>query len=212
MKLAICIPYRDHQSGRAAAAIMAAVTQGVCWLHGGKVSLEIGFFTQYRSHVHIARLELTKDAVAWGADVVVWFDDDAVPPHDLFQRLWPHLSTYDIVVPFFTTRDDPPESVAWVARWGEPKDGVFPLEKVRKVLASDPPQEIHLTGLHTVIMRGTVLRDVLAVSQGNPFQYTQRVGEDGCFFFMAANAKKRVFCDTTVQVGHIGEKIYGEVK
>lgn len=210
MKLAILLPYRDHQSARAAAAVLGAVVSGVAWFHRHGVPVDVGIFTHYRSHVHIARLELAKQAIEWKADVVVWFDDDAVPPPDLFERLWPHLSTYDIVIPFFTTRDEPPVSVTWEARWGEPRDRVIPLEKVRRIEAADPPQVVHTSGLHTAIMRGEVLSAVMEVSSGNPFQYTPRVGEDGCFFFMAANAKKTVFCDTTVKVGHVGEKVYGE--
>lgn len=213
MKLVICMPYRDNSSSRAQFAIMAAIVQGQGWLMQ-QVPLQIALLSHYRSHVHIARHQLGQEALSHNPDAVLWFDDDALPPMDLIPRLWGHLTDYDITVPFFTTRDDPPQSVTYLLARGEPDEvgGIGKLKKTTRIEAIDPPQQIGITGLHVALMRGTALKATYDASGGNPFRMTNSTSEDTCFFQVAYLAGLKVFCDTTVRVGHVGEKVYGEVK
>ena len=207
MKLAICIPYRDHQSGRAAAAIMASVIQAQRWLSKvPNMNLEIELITKYRAHVHVARHDIAQRALAAKADVLLWFDDDAVPPINLIPCLWNHLMQYDIVVPFFVSRAG--GSVTYLLE-REVIDGKGAVKKLRLVTETDPPQVIGMSGFHTVLMKATALQACYDASGGNPFRMTQELSEDHCFFQIAFLAGLKAYCDTTVRVGHLAECIYG---
>jgi hypothetical protein len=94
MKLALCIPcYGDTKSKfTQSLATMIAHTLSVDLrdAEGEKITVQIETFMVSSSMLTESRHRLVAEALAWGADYMMWLDADHVFPHDTFCRLWAH--------------------------------------------------------------------------------------------------------------------------
>lgn len=215
MKLAICVPCRDHVSAQAFAAITKSV---ICaqtyWKKQYGDRAQFVFISSFRTHIHIARWGMMQRVMEANPDYLLWLDDDAIPTPDIVEDM--HRHDKDMVVPLFCTRTIPARNVAGcIVVENRMRDGEMTPHLVRAPL---PPLgkdlvRIGVTGFHCVFMKRKVVDAVLQATGGaSPFIFQRgerkTLGEDVSFFQLAFMAGCELWLDPTVEVGHVGEYIY----
>ena len=68
--------------------------------------------------------------------------------------------------------------------------------------------EIKACGMAFCLIKTSALRDIKNKSDGELFKYIDTFGEDLSFCIRALKAGYKIYCDTTIPIGHVGEKIY----
>jgi GT2 family glycosyltransferase len=131
-------------------------------------------------------------------DYILWVDDDMVvmPNSMVLTRLLAHDK--DIVAPLFFTRKQPymPLLFDKVVR----ADGCHTVYDHR-VDYKKGLEEVDAVGFGMVLTKVEVFKKI-----GNPyFVFTSTFGEDVYFCAKAKSCGYKVYCDTTIDVGHIGD-------
>jgi len=163
-------------------------------IKGLETYLQIG----KRMHTTNARNLAVETAIKGNADYILWIDDDMwIPPNThILEKLLDHDK--DIVAPLFFVRRPP----------------YMPLLFKRKVMADGMYTTFnnimdYEPGLHQVdgIGFGVVLTKVDVFRRLEPpyFVMSDTFGEDLFFCNKAINANFKIYCDTTIKVGHIGD-------
>lgn len=201
-------------------AITMALVQGaVYWQKKFGDAAVFALLPKFRAHVHLARFEILASAVKdVNADYLLWFDDDAVPPADILERLMAHDK--DMAVPLFTTRHVP-------AKW--PQSHIVDIKGTdgsRRIITSNLPEipkeltKIGVAGFHTILMKRKVVNAVLKATEGkSPFtsmhtgtvnvDEIRSMGEDVMFCYYANMAGQELWLDPTLESGHVGAYVYG---
>lgn len=216
--LSILIPCRGSMSATSSITIMGAclMAQMEFYRRHGLGAL-VSFWALPRAHVHIARWHLLRAALDGRATEILWFDDDAVPPPDIYSKLARHGK--DMVVPWFTTRTDPPVCTSKSGALVKCEVDGKPALKVvvhPELDAPGPDGLVRLitSGLHCCLMTGESANAVVEFNGGNsPFTMVSEgkqatMGEDSMFFQLAAHAGLELWLDPSVKVGHVGENVY----
>ncbi len=147
-----------------------------------------------------SRNKLVIDSLKNNSEYILWLDSDMVFPSDVFLKLSKHNK--DIVAATYSTRVNPPQSVAFVDE--------FDLSKRLN----------HTTGLHSVyavgmgcmLVKTSVFKKIkqpwFNISWDNDTE--SFMGEDIYFCNLAYNSGYEIFvdCDLSKEVGHHGSKIY----
>lgn len=160
--------------------------------------------TENRSLVYVARVNLLVTAMDNKCEYIFWVDSDMVfPPETLkvlmadvdkgidmvtavnFQRAFP---TKPLLV-----RDVSDKGVDYMIDY--PRDRLF---------------EIGGCGLGCCVTRTSSILEIADTLQYNPFSPTPKLGEDYAFCSRMKQFNKRIFCDSKISTGHIGEIIYCE--
>lgn len=156
-----------------------------------------------RMHVHVARDEMAKAALAMNADFLFMLDDDMVCPDNLFELLYDDKR--DIVAPLAFTRNFPHKPVMYscIEGW----DPVIQREHFTNYAVMNYPKD-KLVQCDAVGF-GAVLIDMRVIRGMEPpyFMNFVKTGEDIAFCY---EAKKRGFytwMDTRVKLGHLGHPI-----
>jgi hypothetical protein len=154
-----------------------------------------------RAHITWSRQEMSERCVEVGAEWVLWLDDDAVPPMDLAARLYAHQK--DMVVPIFFKRAPPYDhTLANVIH-----DGVgVRMEAVDPF----PPRlfRVDVAGMHAVLVRGDVMARMFSGGEWI-FHAGKKLGEDYAFFQVAKALGFELWCDSTIEVGHVETRVIG---
>mgnify|MGYP000900434434 CR=1 FL=1 len=156
-----------------------------------------------RMHVVDGRAKLTEDAINEGADYVMWFDDDMLPPVDTVERLMKRLDedpALDYVGALAYKKNAPYGPCAFVAPADRDSNNW-----VRRL--PERVQPVGITGFACLLCRVPSLKKVWDATEGHPFVYTKHCGEDAYFFNRAADIGQRVAVDTSVVVGHVGTHV-----
>lgn len=205
MKLAICIPCRGSVSGTAFPALASEIADVTYFWNTEYGEGSTRLFSIARSHIALARARLLSCAADWGADWILWIDDDAIPEIGTFRKLYAHKK--DMIVPWFCAREPKGQSVCWNLKKTEG-------DKIEKTGPIEKPTEltrIGMSGFHYVLMKKEAARVVYAVSRGVPFNYTiengKPFGEDYWFFQYAFCAGIELWLDPTIHVWHLGETV-----
>lgn len=94
MKVALCIPCYGDPKAKFMQSILSMVTHTLqADLRDGegeRINLQMETFIVTSSMLVENRHRLVGEALAWGADYMLWMDADHVFPHDAFCRLWAH--------------------------------------------------------------------------------------------------------------------------
>lgn len=149
------------------------------------------------------------------ADYVMFSDDDIVLEKDTLERLLSHKK--DIVAGLCTKRVDPPEPV--FRQWHDEIQnyGVILKWQEGKLV------EVDATGTGLLLISKKVIEDVAQAyhpqeyaEHGNGFWFeflrgphSQEWGEDVSFMWKARRLGYRIYVDTSVTPGHVGEYPYG---
>ena len=197
MKVLIAIPCMDQ--------IAAPFAQSLATLDKGTdqsyISMIIG------SLIYESRNNFAKQAIKLQADAVLWLDSDMIIPPDAMTKLSAHLeSGKDFVTGLYFRRRSPFTPVLFkrlllTKEQGEhenyndyPKDSVF---------------EVEGCGFGCVMTRTSMLEDVM-LNYGTAFEPMNNLGEDLAFSARARELGYRIYCDSTIKCGHIGQIVVDE--
>jgi hypothetical protein len=156
-----------------------------------------------RMHVHVARDEMAKTAVAMNADYLFMIDDDMVAPDDLFERLW--TDDKDIVAPLAFTRNFPHKPVMYscIEGW----DPVIQQEHFTNHAVMRYPKDklvqCDAVGFGAVLIKTSVLRGLEQPWFMNP----NKTGEDINFCYQAKKKGFYTWMDTRIKLGHLSHPI-----
>jgi GT2 family glycosyltransferase len=155
-----------------------------------------------------ARNVCVEDALNWGADYVLFLDDDVLPPDDGLVRLV--MDALPVVgglyfqkvppyTPFVIRRKnrDKPWNLTDKLEWD--KDFAFNYPR-------DQIVEVDATGLGFMLIR----REVFETVKPPWFEMTQNYGEDFSFCWKARQAGFKVYVDTRVKCLHMTDLFIGE--
>lgn len=192
MKVAICIPSRGHPKPAFLASLRA--------LDRGELDTRI--FTRTGKLIE-NRNALTADALAWGADALLWLDDDHTFPPETLRRLVGHNA--DIVGCNTAKKTDPSSPTAMRLD----ANNIFHLVWTPPAIVdTDTPQSIDGLALGVCLIRRDVHEaigepwfSILTGAEG------RRTTEDYHFCLSARHRGFGVFVDHWLswRVGHIGE-------
>lgn len=160
---------------------------------------------QIGSLVYTSRNNLARQALASGAQYILWLDSDMVFPPDLLQRLMRHMDdpSVDFVTAVYYRRSMPYTPVLYNKM--EMVDDVCEFEETLDL--PDHPFEVAGCGFGGVLMRMNVAIDVAAKNDGRMFDPLIGAGEDLSFCWRARKCGHKILCDPSIQMGHVGHTI-----
>lgn len=170
--------------------------QGECF-----VSFIIG------SLIYDARNNFAKQALSTNADYVLFLDSDMVFPIDVMKRLHKHMEDgKDIVTGLYFRRRPPFTPVLFkelAIKDGEAIHEDYPDYPKNSVF------EVAGCGFGCVMLKREVL-EAVALETGNWFEPTNGLGEDLAFCVRAKEAGYKIWCDSEIKCGHVGQLIVTE--
>lgn len=150
------------------------------------------------SLVYDSRNLLADMAVKRGYDRVLWLDSDMTFDKDLLQRLHARLDEgYDMVCCVYPTRKPPIKPCIY--SFVEPG---IPSEQIEDY-PKDSVFEVAGCGFGAVMMNVSVIKKVIDNFR-RPFSPILGLGEDLSFCYRVTKLGMKIYCDSTIQVGHVG--------
>lgn len=160
------------------------------------------------SLIYDSRNKLAAQAIEMEADYVLWLDSDMVFNPDLMERLYEDLKTgKDFVTGLYFRRTKPftpvlfsslepnaEGNVDWVGYEDYPKDSLF---------------EIAGCGFGAVMHSTDILFDMIAEKK-NWFAPINNCGEDVAFCLRAHDIGYKLWCDSSIRLGHVAHSIVSE--
>lgn len=172
-----------------------------------KVEGEVEFSLTESSLIYDARNILAQKAVDQGFDRVFWLDSDMTFEPDVFMRLSKRLDEgLDFISGLYVKRRAPIHPVIYKAI-GKKEDGLPFCDWY-----TDYPEgvfEIAGCGFGCVMMSTKVIKEV-AEKYGLPFSPILGFGEDLSFCCRASQAGFKMFCDSGIKLGHLGNYTFTE--
>ncbi len=166
----------------------------------GEESFQFYFVNVGRIFTPAAREEIAKKALEHDMDYIYMIDDDMIAPDDTFQRLYKH--NVDIVSPLAFTRNPPFKPVMYASIDGY--DAVAKTDYfINNVVMKYPRNrlvECDATGFGAVLMKTWMLKNI----KPPYFMSSEGTGEDILFCYKAKKVGARVFMDTSLKLGHLG--------
>lgn len=221
MKLALAIPcYGDTKSKftqSLANMLVHTLTTKLLDENGDPITIEIETFMVSSSMLTESRHRLVAEALAWGADFLLWMDADHVFPADAFCRLWSHgLPVVGVNYP----RRAAPTAPTAAYYDGTPEAKLlYTTEEAAKAGKVEPVAHLGF-GLCLMDMRIFDALQAHAEANGDGnflplFQFTPTenkvgmIGEDVFFFRKLKDAGISAFVDHALswEVGHLYEVI-----
>lgn len=169
---------------------------------------EMQFAFSASSLVYDSRNGLSKKAISEGFDFVLWLDSDMEFQPDLLERLMEDMKEgREYVSGLYFKRKAPVapviyEKVGYYHQGDEVTPCAVPLLKYPWGVF-----EVEGTGFGAVLMSVDALKKVVE-KYGAPFSPILGFGEDLSFCMRAKEVGIKMYCDSTVQVGHVGFKTY----
>ena len=172
---------------------------------------ETGFAMVTNTLIYTARNLIAQNAVKAGFDQVLWLDADMTFEHDTLIRLAEDMGGRDLVTGLYFTRSEP--SVPTLHKdmyWSIKEDGQV---DAGATLYRDYPRdqifEIAGCGFGCVMTSARLLKRMLE-KFGSPFYPLMGMGEDSTLCFRAKQDGFKLYCDSRIKCGHIGQKEYNE--
>lgn len=199
MKVFIAVPSMD--------TVPALFCQSLALLRRGRdgQQVEIGF--EVGSLVYNARNNLARQAIKAEADWVLWLDSDMVFSPDLLDRMLKVCTENDI--DFLTAicfRRKPPYTPCLFDRLE-----LLPDDKGASytALLSVPEGRFQVggCGFAGVLLSTDVLISVSSKYQGRMFDPLPGMGEDVSFCWRARQCGYDIWCDSAIELGHVGNCI-----
>lgn len=154
--------------------------------------------------IYNGRNLIARKAVKHGFDRVLWLDSDVIAPPDTLMRLSEHIdSGVDFVTGVYYMRRLPTKPVVYSDLWWKLTENEAECGAVN--ISSVPPYlfEIAGAGFGCCMTSGRLLRDLID-RVGAPFTPLMGVSEDLTFCLRARDAGYKLYCDGSIQCGHIG--------
>lgn len=194
MKVFIAVPCMDQLPARFCQSLAMLQRAG-----DTQVGFEIG------SLVYFSRNNLAKAAIKAEADWVLWLDSDMTFPPDLLQRMLRicEENGLDFLSGLYFRRNPPYSTVLYDRLEATEKGASFTtFESV-----PDDLFEIGGCGFGGVLMKTDVLMDVMGKFK-RMFDPLDGLGEDLSFCWRARQCGYKLYCDASLEMGHVG---YAEI-
>lgn len=162
------------------------------------------------SLIYDARNQLARKAVEGGYDRVLWLDSDMVFDPDMAERFMADLDGgLEYVSGLFFSRRAPVRLCAYDVCGVKVSDdeGHVPTVHSFEKLPDAPVFEVAASGLAAVCM-STDLIARIAERFGLPFSPVMGFGEDLSFCMRARELGARLWCDSRIRLGHVGQAIF----
>lgn len=192
MKTLIAVPCMDQVAAPFAQSLATLKTVGDC-----VYDFNIG------SLIYDARNRLTTDAIKCGADFILWFDSDMIIPQDAMVKLMAHMEQgKDIVSGLYFRRRAPftPVLYSLIDRGAHEDLKTYP---------ENTTFEVDGCGFGCVMTRVEAMQDILFNSH-DLFTPFEAYGEDLSFCLRAKDNGYKIWCDSTIKCGHIGQVVVDE--
>ena len=165
------------------------------------------------SLVYDSRNSLARRAILEGFDRVLWLDSDMKLPPDLLMKLSADLDEgRDMVSGLYVSRKPPIKPVIYSAIGYDHIEGSMEVKPYAKQYYDYPLDsifEVEACGFGAVLMNTSLLEEV-EKKFGLPFAPIMGFGEDLSFCLRVKELGKKIYCDSTVKVGHVGLITYCE--
>ena len=162
--------------------------------------------------IYEARNVIASNAINDGFDRVLWLDSDMMVPKDAMKRLAAHLNAGKEMVSglYFGRRNRCNPMIQDKLDWSASPDGNVSVESTSYL---DFPKnalfEIAGCGFGCVMTSVRILKDMVE-KYGAPFTPMLGMGEDVSFCWRARQHGYKIYCDSTLTLGHIGQYVYDE--
>lgn len=191
-------------------------TDTVISLTGLRISGEAKFAYSVSSLVYDSRNSLARKAIVEGFDRVLWLDSDMTFEPDFLQRLNKDLDETgaDMVSALYVTRKGAIKPVIF-NKCGYDQTQTSAGREVRPYAETyyDYPRdslfEVEAVGFGGVLMNVSLLKDVER-EYGLPFAPMMGFGEDISFCLRVRDMGKKIFCDSRIKMGHVGNHTFTE--
>lgn len=173
---------------------------------------QMHFSVEVGSLIYMARNRLAMKAVEGGFDTVLWIDSDMVFDPGLVERLWADMEEgRDFVTALYFRRAIPTlpvisKSVVWV----QDEDGVRHEAEPYCEYPRDAVFEVGGSGLGACMVRTDVIVEAAQRFRTSPFDPLPMLGEDYSFCWRLGQIGKKMWCDSRIKVGHVGQFVYDE--
>ena len=173
-----------------------------------------GFALITNTLIYNARNMIAQKAIETGFDRVLWIDSDMVFPHDMLTKLSADMDEgRDFVSALYFTRKEPIKPCLHKElHWNVKPDGWI---DSGATCYYDYPQnqvfEIACCGFGCVMTSVDLLKRLISI-YGTPFYPLMGMGEDTTFCWRATQNGEKLYCDSRIKCGHIGQKVYDELE
>ena len=192
-KILIAIPCMDMVSARFAQSLATLKKVGKC-----TVSFLMG------SLIYDSRNKLAGYALEMEADYILWLDSDMVFQPDTLERMIKVINEHpevDILSGLYFRRGHPFTPVLF-SKLEIDEDGLLDFADYNDI--PDELFEIAGCGFGCVLMRTGMLLDIAAKEGGGVwFSPLANAGEDCAFCMRARNNGYKIYCDPSIQLGHM---------
>ena len=197
MKTLIAVPCMDQVAAPFAHSLASLNKKGECL-----ISFQIS------SLIYQSRNDLAKQALKAGADYILYLDSDMTFPQDTLTKLIQHMEEGKDIVTGLCFRRRPPFTPAIFKKLGVNEDGLGTWEGYDDY-PHDTVFEVGGCGFACVMVKTTVMMDVM-LNHRDLFGPTNGFGEDLSFCIRAKDCGYKIYCDSTIKTGHIGQIVVDE--
>lgn len=188
MKYLVAVPCMDMMQ-----------TQFVCSLVAMPLFKETEITFGANSLIYDTRNQLAEKAIQGGFDRVLWFDSDMTFKPDTAHRLAARLDEgIDFCTGLYMTRKKPIRPTLFKSIEVDPPRAVFYDDYPKDSLF-----EIAACGFGGVMMNVDLLKRV-GVKFGAPFSPILGLGEDLSFCIRLSMLGVKMYCDSSIKMGHVG--------
>ena len=201
-KILIATPMVNTVSAHFYASMMSLLGNG-----NTRSAIEIG------SLVYMARNKLALRAIQDGFDYIVWLDSDMTFPPDTVKRLVENTQyDRDFVSGLYFRRRFPTEPVIYKEIiWEQKENGETEHDAIPY---TDYPRnqtfEIGGAGFGCCITKVSMIQEIAEHFKLAPFDPLPFLGEDYSFCWKAKQLGYKLWCDSRIKPGHVGEFIFNE--
>lgn len=162
--------------------------------------------------IYTARNSIAQNAVKYGFDRVMWFDSDMKFKPDVMIRLAEDLDRgYEFVSGLYFSRNKPIRPIIHkTVHWKVRKDGW--IDSSAELFHDYPVNdlfEVAACGFGCCMTSVSLLKR-MCEKYGAPFYPLMGMGEDTTFCFRVTQDGGKVYCDSRIKAGHIGQYEYSE--
>ena len=157
------------------------------------------------SLIYNARNNLARQAIEGEFDYVLWLDSDVQFEPDLLKRLMAHVENgLEYVSGLYFKRRYPTEPVIYQEIRQTKNDRELTTEAlIYEDYPKDQLFEVDASGFGAVLMKVDLLKAVWD-KYGLPFSPALGLGEDISFCWRAKQLGKKMYCDSSIKLKHIG--------
>lgn len=195
MKILVAIPCMDILPSLFCKSLVGMRTVG-----------DVEYHFLMSSLIYDARNQICGKVLQGDYDRVLWLDSDMVLAPDTMERLSKRIDEgLEYVSGLYISRKRPfaPTIYKELALYTTPDGKKCPDAVVYRDYPHDSVFEIQASGMGVCMMTAQLVKD-MTTEYGLPFSPVMGFGEDFSFCLRVAQAKRKMYCDSSIRAGHIG--------